>query len=402
MQGVNYLIPLITLPYLTRVLGGYQYGVLSTALVFAQYVILVVDFGFNLSATKKISEQQNNIAYINKVYWHTIISKAVLFVISLTISLTVIISINKYHSILLIYIYCLPQVIGSIIFPVWLFQGIEKIKLISILTIIPKLLVIPLLFLFVKKNNDVVNSALILSMPLFFSAVLSVFVVRRLGIKRIKEISLKSIVLYIDDSFHYFIGSVAISVYTLSTPIILSWVSSYQEVGYYSAADKLRAAMLGVFLILGQAIYPRANSLMANSKCDYYIFLRKLIKYQVVFCSITAVLFYFVMPTLAPFVLGASFSHIGILLKVMSPMIVIIPLSVILANCIILPHGKSRAYAFIPWGTAILHIPYAYFLCKSYGALGGSVAILITEIFSFLVLFVYCFNMGFLKKVLWS
>ena len=184
MQGVNYLVPLVTLPYLTRVLGGYQYGVLSTALVFAQYTILIITFGFHLSATKKISEHQNDIIYISNIYWLTILSKIILFVISFFISLVIIQSVSQYHSILLIYLLCLPQIIGEVFFPAWLFQGVEKIKSISVMTIIPKLFVIPLLLLFVKDANNVSCAAFILALPTFFSAVLSLVEVKALGIKK--------------------------------------------------------------------------------------------------------------------------------------------------------------------------------------------------------------------------
>ena len=184
----------------------------------------------------------------------------------------------------------------------------------------------------------------------------------------------------------------AISIYTLSTPIILSLVGTYQDVGYYSAADKLRVAMLGVFLVLGQAIYPRANFLLSNDINSYRCFIKKLIKYQLILCSLAAVVFYFIVPVFAMILLGSEFLHIGNILKIMSPMIVIVPASIILANCIMLPHGKIKAFAIIPWITAMLHIVYAYWLCKNYGAIGGSISILITELISFSILFLYCFK----------
>lgn len=402
MQGINYLVPLIALPYLTHTLGSYHYGVLSTALIFVQYIILIIDFGFNLSTTKKISENRDNITLINKIYWDTIVSKFFLFIISFLISLIIILSIEQYRNIFLVYLFCLPQIIGSIFFPIWLFQGMEKIKNISILIIVPKVFIIPLLLIFVKNEKDINYAALILSLPLLISAFLSFSQIKKLGITRINTIRIKDILSCINGSFHYFIGSVAISVYTLSTPIILSLASNYQEVGYYSAADKLRVAMLGVFLILGQVIYPRSNMLLSKSKSSYNIFIKKLIIYQIFICSIFSILFFVIVPDISLLLLGSEFENTNNLIKIMSPMILLIPLSVILANCIILPHGKSKAYAIIPWITVTLHLPYAYILCKNYGALGGSISILITEIISFLFLFIYCLKMGFLKEVLAS
>ncbi|HCR3554786.1 TPA: oligosaccharide flippase family protein, partial [Morganella morganii] len=81
MQGINYLIPLVTLPYLTHTLGGFQYGVLSTVLILVQYTVLFVDFGFNLSSTKKISENRDNNYLVNNIFWNTVFAKLILLTI---------------------------------------------------------------------------------------------------------------------------------------------------------------------------------------------------------------------------------------------------------------------------------------------------------------------------------
>ncbi|MER1744005.1 oligosaccharide flippase family protein, partial [Proteus mirabilis] len=68
MQGINYIIPLITLPYLTRKLGFYEYGMLNTSLNIILYLVLFIDFGFNFSATKDIAKNRNNKLKIKKIY----------------------------------------------------------------------------------------------------------------------------------------------------------------------------------------------------------------------------------------------------------------------------------------------------------------------------------------------
>lgn len=402
MQGINYLIPLVTLPYLTRVLGIYQYGALNTALNIMLYAILFVDFGFNLSSTKSIAKNKHNKYEVSRVFWSTICAKVAISAIILTVMFVFVYHIDKYNEIRVTLYYLVPQLIGNIIFPVWLFQGLERIYIISVLSVLTKIMTIPLLLFFVTSPGDVNAAAAILGVPVFVSGVIAAAVILHWRI--IEKINWKKIDIKetIKASAPIFLGSVAISLYTLSTPLILSLVSSFYQVGYFVAADKLRNAILGCFLILGQAIYPRANALLHESIEKYYSFIKKLIIYQVMLSIIGMISFYFIMPVMAPILLGVTFPELSIMIKIMSPMILLIPSSVILANCILLPMDNNRCYAIIPMIAAIIHLPYSFFLAKNYGAIGASVAILITEFISFALLFYVCHKFSYINKVFFN
>ncbi|PVU65476.1 O12 family O-antigen flippase [Plesiomonas shigelloides] len=399
MQGVNYLIPLMTLPYLTRVLGAYQYGVVNTVLSFGAYAILVIDFGFNLTATKDVSIA-NSRGDIEKIFSRVLISKTILFFISFLLVFLFVNLISNYDGIEYLIYFLIPQLLGSVFFPVWLFQGIGKVHFISIITSITKALTVPLMFLFVNGPDDMAVCLFIMGGPLFVSGIIGVYLSYRVGIKfNLGFVSFSSIKNTLHSSFPVFIGNVAIGLYTACTPIILSLVSNYNEVGYYTAADKLRAAILGVFLVLGQVIYPRANYLRYHNVNEFGRFIRRLFLCQLFFGTIAALLFYVFMPRLAPFILGSGFDMLDDIVKLMAPMILLIPLSVIMCNCIILPNGNTKAFAFLPIVTAFLHIPYAIYLSHYYGAVGGTISILITEVISFLIIMSYCIKKNYFKLI---
>ncbi|MCU6356699.1 oligosaccharide flippase family protein, partial [Morganella morganii] len=390
MQGINYLIPLLTLPYLTRTLGFYNYGLLNTAISIVLYVILFIDFGFNFSATRDIANNRNNKEKIKKIYNCVIASKIIIFLPCLLTIITAII-LSPKSNILFLIILMLPQIIYAVIFPTWLYQGLEKLSFISICTIISKLSLLPLLLLFVKKNDDIYVAGIILSwvylIPLFFNFL---YIKKYVPYITIIKINIRDILITLRDSFTIFLGSISISLYTLSTPIILSMVNNYDQVGYFVATDKLRVAIIGIFLILGQAIYPRANILLQESQDKHNIFLRKLILSQIILGSISAILFFIIMPYIAPKILGSDFTDMPLLLKIMAPMILLIPLSVIISNLFLLPYRMNKVYAIIPAITLILHLIYAIPLSKYYGAVGSSIAILLTEIISlFILIFIY-------------
>lgn len=401
MQVVNYLVPLVTLPYLTRCLGFYNYGVLNVAINIILYIILVVDFGFNLSATREISKYKNNNIKITKIYSDVIFSKITLFITSVIFVSFFIEFMPTYKAISgLVYI-MIPQVISSVLFPIWLYQGLEKIGYAALLNVIGKIVTIPLLMIFVKSHNDVNNAAIIISwstlIPLLIYFCRSQLPDIKLDFSRLRYKYIKSSII---SSSTIFLGSIAVSAYTLSTPLILGFVSDFTQVGYFVAADKIRGAFIGGFLIIGQALYPRANILYAENKTEYIYFIKKIIKWQVILCTIASILFYFIMPNVAPLILTGKYSsanELSTIISIMAPMIVLIPLSVILANCVLLPQRRNKEYALVPIITVAVHLMYTFVLSAKWGALGASYSILITELVSGVLLISITIKCGLLN-----
>ncbi|WP_227719734.1 oligosaccharide flippase family protein, partial [Yersinia proxima] len=162
LQGSNYIIPLLTLPYLTRVLGVEGFGVYSLTLSLAQYFVILIDFGFNLSASKKIAEHQDDPEYISKVFFETLISKSILCLISIVI-VVFLLAANSHAVIQHELIYTVLMLIGTTLMPVWFFQGIEKLSVVTNLMIVAKLSMLPLFFIFVHSDADVKYAVMIQS-----------------------------------------------------------------------------------------------------------------------------------------------------------------------------------------------------------------------------------------------
>ncbi len=383
MQGINYMVPLITLPYLTRALGVHQYGALNIALSLIQYAILFTNFGFNLSTTKNIAIHKHDQLTVSKLFWETLLAKLILALVSVLIIYSTVAMSPVLQEIKWVILVLFIQVFAAVLSPDWFFQGIEKISKVSLITSIMKLTTIPLLFWLVHKPSDLLMASLVLSTTLLIASLTALFMATQntLIVKiPLKKLSISSTM---KESFPLFIGTVAISLYTASTPLILGLTNTFEQAGLYSASFRIRSAVTGVFLILGQAFYPRASKLFAQDPTKGYQFVVVLFKWLFPLSILAAILFYYVVPPLAPILLGQAFTNTGPLLKIMAPMMVLIPMSVILSNYLLLPLGHKKLFFMLPILTATLHIPYTIILSHGYGAIGASVAILMTEIISF-------------------
>ena len=153
LQIANYVVPLITIPYLIRVLGVEKFGAISFALAFMQYFVIIIDYGFNYTATRYISIHRNDNNRINRECCIVFSVKIILLLLSLLIVTTVTWAVPKMRADVTLYLVCFVMVIGNYIFPAWLFQGLEKIKYIAIINFVTKVIFTLSIFFFIKKMN---------------------------------------------------------------------------------------------------------------------------------------------------------------------------------------------------------------------------------------------------------
>ncbi|MCX0436606.1 flippase [Aeromonas veronii] len=401
MQGANYLIPLVTFPYLTRVLGVSQFGSYAFILTLSQYFILFTDFGFNLSATRRIAQANNDKSIITYVFWSTLTAK---ILIGLVCSIVIIFfswwtrQDSAYNGI----IFILFTVLGSIFTPVWLFQGIERISILTSVTILSKALAIPLIMFFVKTNNDAHIAILIQGLVSSFIAFSSLIIVYRMGCIAKIRISISAAINQLKDSSPLFVSSIAISLYTMSTPLILQMVSNSYEIGLYSAADRIRGAFIGLFLVVGNALYPRVNNLFVTDKPAMYSLLRKVIILKSFF-SITLIIFlWFFSSQLVSFILGADFVDSICIIKIMSVQFFTVLISISMANYLLLPFGYRKEYMLLPIFTCTLHVVICFILAKKYGAIGGALSVTLVETMSMFILIYVTYRKGLLSALFFN
>ena len=149
LQGMNLLLPLITFPYLVRVLGIEKFGLIMFAQAFIVYFSMLADYGFNLSGIREVSSNRNNKNKLIKIFSSIMIARFVLVLIGLIFLTIVVFSFEKFSQNWELYYLTFGIVIGTALFPTWFFQGMEKMKYITVLTVIAKLIFTLSIFIFV-------------------------------------------------------------------------------------------------------------------------------------------------------------------------------------------------------------------------------------------------------------
>ena len=259
LNGLNILLPLITLPYILKIVGEGNYGIYSYVYSVIQIVIIFSTYGFNFSATKLISECRDNKEKVNSIYNAVIASK--LF-IAVLLSLVIFLFskfIFKDERAPLMFFGGLGMVLGDIFTPVWLFQGMEKMKYLTIVNASSKILFTILVFLVVKESGDYVLIILLNSAGYILAGLMSIVLAFKQFGMRLRVCSIGDVKFQLKDGSAVFGSTFGMYMYRNANIIILKQLAPNEVVGLYSAAEKVIKGFQSLISPLAQALFPNLS-----------------------------------------------------------------------------------------------------------------------------------------------
>lgn len=307
MQLFTYVAPFIVLPYLSRTLGADGFGLMIAALSLTVIANVCTDFGFNLSATYLISRKQNQTRYISKVI--TAIYSLKLLLLALVffgIALYLIFAVN-YTALAIAAIY-LTVFFQAFMSP-WLFQGIEKMKLITYSTIASRIVYVMIVFLLVKHKDDYDLALMCNAIATMLACFLANWLIKREGFSFVKP-SKRLIKLMFVHSSQFFASRVVLQATSSISVLVLNSVVSATQVGLFGASQKLYGAFKQLINPFSQALYPY----MANTGNIKLLF--KLVITLAFIMSIPATIGFIFAEPIIEFIFGSEFGQSSNILKI--------------------------------------------------------------------------------------
>ncbi|ASJ97328.1 flippase [Shewanella marisflavi] len=375
----GYVIPLITLPYLVRVLEPQGYGTLGFSLAIVQYFIIVVNYGFDLSATQKIAKLNDEKDKVSAIFWCVITARMMLSIIGLLILFLLSGVISNINEIFPVLLCAYISVIGTALFPQWLFQGKEQLGVISIFRIVVQIINIPFLIMFVNDSNDIWIAALISSLPSLSIVFFSSYIIFERKWVVWSPPSISGIKKEMSDGWHLFLSTAAISLYTTSTTVILGIVSGPVSVAIYLSANKLIQAAQGIYSPISASFYPRINNLMAKSKKDALEVVRYLMKLQMILTCIISLVVFIFAPLVVELLFGEEYERSGVVLRILSVLPAIVGFSNILGVQVLLTHGYKKDFSRVLMLSGVISLVTLIPLCYLLESEGAAISVVITE-----------------------
>lgn len=274
LQFVNSFAYLAIYPYLILKLGVEQYGVYVFSLSIVTILINIVNFGFDLPALKVVSENSEDIEKKKEILDAVTSAKIYLTIIVFIIFVFLLFLIPSLFEHIEILLLTSIQLVGAIFLPLWYFQGIQRMRLVTILQVILKLLSIPLIILMVKQRNDFSNFVIIVSFTTVVSSILAFLLIMYIekfhfSFKKIREV--KDV---LKNGFPFFLNSITAVIKDQSIVIILGASFGMRDVALYDLAMKIIIIPRTIFVSLNAAIFPKLiNSLTVGR-------IKKIIKFE--------------------------------------------------------------------------------------------------------------------------
>lgn len=379
-QLTKILIPIITVPIVSKALGPQGIGMYNYSFSIAQYFVLLGGLGVSLYGNREIALKWHKKEDISKTFWEIFIFKAVITLIALFLYFILIIFIDNKEFFLVQSI-----IILSVLFDIsWFFMGIEDFKKTSMINLVVQIITFICILLFVKTTNDAIVYTFIQAAGMLLSQVFVWLFVKEYI--HLEKISLRKSMAHIKGSIEYFIPQVAIMFYTNINKTILGIFLGSAAVGYFSNSLQLNNVFITVITTIDIVLLPHMSGLFAKNNISKIVDLMKNTLHLQLFFSIPIMFgILTVYDKLIPWFFGEKFVFINKVVPFFSILIVIIPLGMAISRQYLMPVGKVREYNKSVLVGAVINILLNLLLLPTIGFFGVVIANIAAEIFVTLI-----------------
>lgn len=340
IQAANFIVPLFSVPWLARTLGVTAWGEVAFVIFSMQFLLVLTDYGFTLSAVRSIARAREEPHAVSAIFsacwslqWLLLTGVAAVAIAGFTV-----LGIDYA------YFVGFSLVLGNVLFPIWLFQGLEQLKAPALVQLLSRLTMLGLIFVTVTEPADAWLALLFLTgHNLIAGPVLLFWALSRQHVAYVipeKTAIRKNAA----EGWGVFVSKVLISSYTSLIPFVLGSIAGSESVGLYYVADKIRVAASYVLSPLSLALFPRASNLFQEDRAAG---IRLVFKYGLVLFLLSflfsAILFYFSEILISLFA-GEEFQAAVPLLQIMAVTPTLVSISNIIGVQVLLPLGKTTEF----------------------------------------------------------
>lgn len=372
------ILPIITLPYVARILGPTCLGINSYTYSFTNYFVLIAVLGTTTYAQREIAYIREDHEKVIHFFWEIELLNVITTAFSYLIFVIVLLFMPKYH--VFFWAYSL-SIVANVFDVSWLFMGMENFAILAIRNAVIKICSVAFIFILVKNNNDLLTYVLINSGSILLSNLSLWTYVKKWNIlvplKDIKKLHPFS---HFRGTFALFIPQISITLYTLLNKVLLGYMGKIKAGSYFDNADKIVRLTFTLLLSLSTVLMPViANEIAKKNRIKVQNLLRQSLLFSV--CISVALFFGFlsVSDRLVPLFLGKQFGEVSVLLKIQAFTLIPMAVANVIGNQYLIPSRKSKQLNISIFSGSLFNILISIPLILKLGALGASVSILFSE-----------------------
>ena len=374
----NYLFPLITYPYISRVLGVTNIGICNFIDSIINYYILFSMMGMGLLAVREIAKNRDNRLGLKKSFSSLLVLNSIFTFISvflLIISIHVFPTLYEYKQLLYIGVF---KVVFNYLLIEWLYVGTENFKLVTQRSIVVKTLYVIAVFLFVKDSHDYQTYYLLSVLMVVVNACFNLWYSRKLVSFSFSDITIKP---YLKPYCVLGVYALLTSMYTSFNVVYLGFVAGEAEVGYYTTAIKLYTVLLSLFSAFTGVMLPHMSSLISQGRYEEFrLLISKSVKALFTFVMPLIIFSVCFAPQIISIVSGPGYENSILPMRIVMPLMFIIGYEQIIIIQVLMPLRKDKAILINSTLGAVVGLLINFSLVSSMGSSGSAIAWVAAEI----------------------
>lgn len=379
LQGLNVLLPFLTIPYLISVVGLELFGLITFSYSLAFFFQSITEYGFNTITSREISIYSNDHSKLKELFTDVFTTKMLLVFLLFIIYLIVVFSVPEFSKNSSIYIFQYGCVLGQAIFPIWLFHGLQKMKYITYVNIIFKSIFTIAIFILVKTKEDFWIAPICTALGLITSGLASLIVCYfQFKIKFVKT-NFTRIKKQLKAGYYVFLSELQIAAIVNGNTLILGFFAGNEAVGIFTAAEKIIKAIGNLQTPIINTLYPYIAKKMNNNKTKAIQSLKKIKLYIITLITLGILILFIGADLFFKIIYGAGFEQSILIFRILLLFPLLSFLDQYYGKLILLTNHQEKNYMRVFLITSITSVLLSCLLCYKYNYVGLALSTIIIQ-----------------------
>lgn len=405
VQIATYVLPLISVPVISRIIGPEKYGIINFSAAFVVYFTLLIGYTFDFTATRKIAKDSENENLRNNVFSEVFYTQCILFLFSTITFVILLVTVQELKEnrtiIILSYLIC----ISTLFTQNWLFQAMQDLSKVAVFNVISRILFTVTILITVRREGDYIWQPFLIGIIQIIIALCSfIWAYKKYKIKLIK-IPLTRCLKVLWEERMIFFSLVFVNLYTSTNTLILGLNQNAEQVGYYTAGQRLIIIAQSVLAIpLTQAFFPYIGKAFGESREKGIDIVQKLTPLVVIILGATSIAMTILGPWMIRLFYGEKFEPAIIVFQIQSTIPLIVALSNILGIQIMMNLGMDKQFFKITATAGVASIFLNFLTVKRWGYLASTYNWMFTEVFILFLMYLVVRKKGLdpINKQYWK
>lgn len=407
--GTQMLFPLITFPYVCRVIEADGVGQVNFFQSIISYISLFTCLGIPMYAIREIARDRNDVVKMNRTATEILLLHSMLTLVGYIIVAILCLTVPQVQVNIPLFLILSLTIFFTAIGCEWFYQGIEDFKYITIRGLIIKTISVILLFIFVRSKADLLYYGFYTVLGVLGGNIFNFFRLRKYIFRENIIFSNLHVKRHIKPVLKIFSLSVVTSIYIQLNTVLLGFLKNALVVGYFTAAIKVLQMLIQMSTCLGSVIMPRASHLIAdNQESEFNNLMQKSYDFTLAIAMPITVGLIFCAPSLITTLCGVKFNNSILPSQIIAPIILMVAISNVFGMQVLFPKGKINIVILCCGIGAITDLIFNLCLIPFFSYVGTSVAYLGAEVATTVSMYfigkkyipIHCFKQSHLNYLL--